>query len=107
MDRDIFRPSPLPFLIVSVVKAQIPIQSRLLSGHKTSQLMPNRKKKDTELTGHACDSHCAHQDRFGLVSRTDAKSNKAPNHQPEQNAVPEGLETSNDSVSDSDYIFKP
>lgn len=54
--------------------------------------MPNRKN-DAELTRHACDSHCAHQDRFGLVSRTDAKSNKAPNHQPEQNAVLEGLET--------------
>lgn len=88
------------------MKAQIPIQSCILSDHKTSQLTLNRKK-DTELAGHACDSHCAHQDRFGLVSRTDAKSNKASNHQPEQNAVSECLENSNNSVSDRDYIFKP
>lgn len=58
--QNIVHRSPLPSLVVSAVKAQIPIQPRVPSDHKTSQLMPCRKT-GTEITGHACDCHCAHR----------------------------------------------
>lgn len=35
----------LTFLVVSAVKAQVPIQSRMLPDHKTSQLMLNRRHR--------------------------------------------------------------
>lgn len=89
---------PLSLTILSSfsVKAQIPIQPCVPSDHKTSQLMPHRKT-GTEVTGHACDCHCAHRAARSCEQHR-CHTNKAPKHQPEQNTVPEGSENTNNSI---------